>query len=371
MLRGLLLLLAGTGCAAGLLATPPMITIPASDPAVLYEGRLDAAAPAAPVVIWAGDRITVDFAGESLALVFGAATGQNFFNVTVDGTTEIVGVPEGPGHRFTWPRPLAAGWHRLEIFKRSEADAGHVAFRGLELAPGAIVRAAEPPAYRLRLQFIGDSITVGANNEDGAVDQWEDRRTHNHALSYGHLVSQALQADHRTVAVSGMGICEGFVPMLAGETWDKLYPRDHPARADLQAWVPDVVCVNLGENDDAFTRVNGRPFPAGFTAGYVALVKTVRAAWPGARIVLLRGGMGGGATSPELRVAWTAAVRELEAGDPLISHYVFKHWSQQHPRVSDHRAMAAELTAWFQRQPWMTALPAQPRPAGPPDTKLD
>lgn len=352
MLRDLSLLCVGAGCAASLVATPPMTTIPASDPCVRYEGRFDAAAPAAPVVIWAGSRITVDFGGDSLAVVFGAATGQNFFNVTVDGAAEIVGVPEGPGHRFAWPRPLGAGWHRLEIFKRSEADAGHVAFRGIELASAGAVRAAAPPAYRLRLQFIGDSITVGANNEDGAVEQWEDRRTHNHALSYGHLVSGALQADHRAVAVSGMGICEGFVPMTAGGTWDKLYPRDNPARADLRAWVPDVVCVNLGENDDVFTRVNGRPFPAGFTAGYVALIKSVRSAWPEARIVLLRGGMWGGAKGPELRAAWEAAARELEATDPRISHYVFKHWSEQHPRVSDHRAMAAELLMWLKARPW-------------------
>jgi lysophospholipase L1-like esterase len=354
MRRGLSLALAGACGAASLLANSPMIPIAASDPGFRYKGSFDRSEPA-PVVIWAGSRVSVDFSGDALALGFGAATGQNFFSVSVDGAVEIVGVPEGAGHRFVWPRPLAAGWHRLEIFKRSEADAGHVAFRGIELAPGAAVRAAAAPAYRLRLQFIGDSITVGANNEDGAVDQWEDRRTHNHALSYGHLVSQALQADHRAVAVSGMGVCEGFVPMHAGETWDKLYPRDRPGHIDLRGWVPDVVCVNLGENDDAFTRANGRPFPSGYTAGYVALVRAVRAAWPEAHIVLLRGGMWGGAQSPELRSAWEAAVRELETADPRISHYVFSHWSQQHPRVSDHRAMADELLRWLKSQSWARA----------------
>jgi hypothetical protein len=115
------------------------------------------------------------------------------------------------------------------------------------------------------------------------------------------------------------------------------------------------VCVNLGENDDAFTRANGRPFPAAFTAGYVALVKEIRGAWPEARIVLLRGGMWGGAKGPDLRAAWEAAVRELEADDPRITHFVFKHWSEQHPRVSDHRAMADELVRWLKAQPWARA----------------
>ncbi len=351
---GLLLSLA---CIAGdgFSSAGSMTMLSADDPRFRYEGRFDRSDPAQPVVIWAGDRITLDFDGGMLAVRFGAATGQSFFNVTVDGKTEIV---SGAQARFAWPHPLGPGRHRLEIFKRSEADAGHVAFRGVELAAGAQAWAPEPTRYRLRLLFLGDSITVGANNEDGAVDQWDDRRTHNHALSYGHLTSQALGADHRAVAVSGMGLCEGFVPMTAGETWDKIYPRDRPERADLGVWVPDVVAVNLGENDSAFTRANQRPFPAGFTSAYVALIRSVRAAWPEARIVLLRGGMWGGKKDPELRAAWNAAVRELEAGDPQVGHFVFAHWSEQHPRVRDHRIMAAELTAWLESQPFMNALGA-------------
>ena len=333
-----------------------MMFLSASDTRCLFEGRFDRANPAQPVCIWAGSRIRLDFESPALAVEFGPATGQNFCNVTVNGVTETVGILEGQGRRFVWPHPLETGRQRLEIFKRSEADAGHAVFTGVQLAAGAQAWAPEPSAYKLKMEFFGDSITVGANNEDGAVDQWEDRRTHNHAFSYGHLVSQALGADHRAVAVSGMGICEGFVEMRAGAVWDKLYPRANAPRADLAAWRPDVVGVNFGENDSAFPRANGRSFPAGFTAGYVALIRAVRAAYPDAQIVLLRGGMWGGANDPDLREAWTAAVCELEAGDPRISHYVFQHWSEQHPRVSDHRAMAAELTAWLKAQLFVRAF---------------
>jgi len=350
MLRCLFTLFSGLFFSAGMPAAPGLTLFSASDPRFRYEGRFDRANPAQPVAIWSGSRISLDFEGEALAVVFGAATGQTFFNVTVDGTTEIA---DGSAGRFVWPRVLRPGRHHLEIFKRSEADAGHVVFGGIELAAGAGAWAPPAPAYKARIEFLGDSITVGANNEDGAVDQWEDRRTHNHALSYGYLTAQALGADHRAMAVSGMGICEGFVPMVAGETWDRLYPRPPSPRADLAAWVPDVVCVNLGENDAAFTRNNHRPFPAGFTAGYVALGRAVRVAYPRAQIVLLRGGMWSGANSPELRAAWEAAVKELEAGDPHIAHYVFTHWTNTHPRVSDHRVMATELTSWLKGQSFM------------------
>jgi len=82
-------------------------------------------------------------------------------------------------------------------------------------------------------------------------------------------------------------------------------------------------------------------------------VRSIRAAYPRAEIVLLRGGMHGGARSAPLRAAWEAAARELEASDPAVSDFVFTHWSETHPRVADDRAMADELTAWLKRQPFL------------------
>lgn len=329
-------------------ATVPAMTLTtASDPAFLFEGRFDRRNPAEPVFIWAGDRIRADFTGGQLVLRFGRAEGQTYFDVTVDDATQVV---SGSAGRWVWPAPLADGRHRLKIVKRSEADAGHVVFLGVELAAGAQILAPAPPLYRLKIQFIGDSITAGANNEDGMEDQWEDRRTHNHLLSYGYLTSQALAADHRAMAVSGMGICEGFVPMIAADTWNKVYPRTGPLPADLASWVPDLVFVNLGENDDAFTRSQGRPLPTGYTDGYVRLIRAVRAVWPNAQIVLLRGGMYGGAQSGALREAWEKAVAEIERADPRVAHFVFTHWTKTHPRVADHRIMADELLAWLKTE---------------------
>jgi lysophospholipase L1-like esterase len=200
------------------------------------------------------------------------------------------------------------------------------------------------------MEFIGDSITVGACNEDGATDQWDDRSTHNAALSYAALTAQAFQADHRNTAVSGMGIVTGYVEMKAGQTWDRLYPSAASSRVDLSKWIPQIVFINLGENDDSYPKSHGQTFPETYTQGTVSLVHAVRAAYPKAHIVLLRGGMFGGAQSEPLRTAWQAAVTQLEAGDKAISHYVFTHWSSNHPRVADHRAMADELIAWLRLQ---------------------
>jgi lysophospholipase L1-like esterase len=346
-------------CAAAGASAPavvsPMQSIPAEDSRFRYEGRFDRSNPAAPVLVWQGSRIYIDFEGSAFALRFNWVEGQNFFDVTVDDTATVLAVNKADHTRLTFPQPLGPGRHHLTLFKRSEAAAGNARFLGIEIALGA--HAWVPPAttYKLKMQFIGDSITAGACNEDGPTDQWEDRSTHNNARSYGALTSIAFNADYRNIAVSGMGIVLGYVEPHAGQIWDRVYPVASSPRADLAAWTPDVVFLNFGENDDSFTTANKLPFPARFTENYIALVQAIRAAHPNAQIVILRGGMYGGANSEPLREAWSAAVRRLKAGDPRVHSFVFTHWSRNHPRVADDRAMADELSAWLEKQSFMQA----------------
>jgi lysophospholipase L1-like esterase len=331
------------------------LRIPAADARFRYEGRFDFSDSNTPVIIWQASRISLDFEGNTVGLLFDGARGQCFFDATVDGSNTIVEVREGQSAR---PATLA-GWgpgrHHLILFKRSEADAGSVRFRGVVLAAGARAWTAPPPAYRLRMEFFGDSITVGACNEDGPADQWENRRTHNAALSYAALTAAALSADYRNIAVSGMGVAAGWVDKRAGQVWDKIHPDPAAPRADLTNWIPQIVFVNFGENDDSYCRAHGQPFPAGYTDGYVALIHAIRAAYPAARIVLLRGGMYGGAQSAPLRLAWEAAVARLESTDPGISHFVFTHWTPTHPRVADDRVLARELITWLRQQDFTQA----------------
>jgi len=331
------------------------LQIPAADARFRYEGRFDFTNSNAPVIIWQASRIGLDFKGDMIGLLFDDARGQCFFNAEVDGSNTVVEVREGKPAQPATLSGFGPGRHHLALFKRSEADAGTVRFRGVELAAGGKAWAPPPPAYRLRMEFFGDSLTVGACNEDGDTDQWDNRRTHNAALSFAALTADAFSADYRNIAVSGMGIATGWVDKKAGAVWDKIYPDPASPRADLTQWVPRVVFVNFGENDDSYPRAHGQPFPAGYTDGYIALIHAIRAAYPTAHIVLLRGGAFGGAQSAPYRQAWESAVTQLEAADPAISHFVFAHWTGNHPRVADDRAMADELIAWLKQKPFMEA----------------
>ncbi len=329
-------------------------SIPPSHPEIRYEGRFDTRDRDDHIaIIWQASRIHLGFDGDSLELLFSDAKGQNFFDATIDGHTSIVEVREGSAPKNARFQNLGPGPHRLTLFKRSEADAGHVRFLGVKLAAGGKLLPLPAATPRLRFQFFGDSITAGACNEDGDTDQWEDRRTHNAANSYAAMTAAAFDADHRNISVSGMGISIGWVEKRTGEIWDRLYPEIGSPRADLTDWIPDAIFLNYGENDDSFTKAHDLPFPADFTERYVAVVRDIRRAFPSAHIVILRGGMAGGAQSERLRDPWERVVTQLEAGDARLTHFVFNHWSRTHPRVADARAMADELITWLRPQPFI------------------
>jgi len=344
-------------CAGLKRADKPPSVVSAAAPAFVYEGRINKGNPLAPVLIWQASRVTLEFEGEGLSLLFGKTFGQNYFDAEVDGVKHLVKAEAGMGTRWDYPGKLGKGRHKSVLFKRSEASAGTAVFLGAELAAGKALLPARPK-YGPAMLFFGDSITAGACTEDGATDQWEDRSTHNNAKSYAALTAAAFNADYRNIAVSGMGISEGYVEVKAGQVWDKLYPKASSPRAAL-SWTPDIIFVNYGENDYSFTRGQKLPFPPDFAAKYAALVKDIRGAWPKARIVLLRGGMNGGANGTELIAAWTSAADKLEAEDKLVSRFVFKHWTDNHPRAADAEKMAGELTAWLRAQDFAKAWPAR------------
>jgi lysophospholipase L1-like esterase len=334
-------------------ASPASLFVPASDPHFRYCGRFDLSDPASPAVIWEASTIGVDFEGDRLAVRFSGVTGQVFFNASVDGATTVVALREAiPDSTVALP-VSGPGPHRLVLFKRTEASAGNVHFSGIEIAPGAGVSSPAALKTRMRMEFIGDSITAGACAEDGEKDQWDDRSTHDAAVSWAAVTSAAFSADYRNTSISGIGLAAGFDDVLMGQVWDRTYPRASSPRADLGKWVPDVVLVLLGDNDDSYPRSKGLPFPDNFGEKYSALVRAIRAAYPRAHIVLLNGGMWAGTNSRELGAAWAAVVGSLESGDPGISHFTFAHWTMNHPRVADHRMLADELDRWLKGQPFM------------------
>lgn len=319
-----------------------------------YNGRIDFSNTRAPKLIWQGTVIKADFFGPTLVIGFDALQGTVYFNLNLDGKTSILKAENG---WLTIPVENA-GQHKVTLFKRTEASVGHVGFLGFSVK-NKVIKLVQAPSHAsninkpLRLLFYGDSITAGACNEDGAEDQWVNFKTHNSAKSYAAFTAKGLNADYRNISISGMGISVGYQPYIAEQVWNRLYPNPQAPLADLNLWQPNIVFLNFGENDDSFSHNQQNSFPKNYAAKYIQLVRNMRKAYPKSHIVILRGGMYGGAKSARLREPWEQVVKTLELSDSNIRHYVFKHWSSLHPRVADHKKMALELVAWVKSNPFL------------------
>jgi len=328
-------------------------TIAASDPRFRYEGRFDRSDPSGTVVIWEASRISLDFDGPTLNLLFSDNHDECFFNATVDGVTKIVELRQDhPAVNATFS-DLGPGRHHLKLFKRSEASAGTVRFKGVELAEGVHAWLPPAPEYKTSMEFIGDSIAAGACDEDGKDDQWTNHLTHNSAKSYTTLTAAAFDADFQNLSVSGIGIVTGYDAWTEPQIWGRVYEDSKSVKADLTQWTPRIVFVHLGENDGSYPKAHQQPFPTNFGEAYVGFIHGLRAAYPNAQIVLLQGGMWNGANNQELLSAWHDAVAKLESSDKKMAHFQFKHWTYLHPRVADHKALAKELIAWLKQQDFM------------------
>lgn len=115
---------------------------------------------------------------------------------------------------------------------------------------------------KLKIEFIGDSITSG----EGAMGNGEDEDWisffFSHVNSYPYLVSKKLDADYQVFSQSGWGVycswdnkpqfCipkyyEDVCSVLVHHDLDKYLVRE---KYDFSSFETDVVVINLGTNDD-------------------------------------------------------------------------------------------------------------------------
>jgi lysophospholipase L1-like esterase len=319
------------------------------DARLRWVGRIGSA-PGGKLLAWSGSELRARFTGDQLALRLAPLRGGiNHFTVEVDGRRHALAL-RGDG-AADWRLPLPAGEHELRLVKRTEASQAEAIFLGLRLAEGGHLLD-PPPPRPLRLEFYGDSITAGACNGDIGDDQYEDLSTHDGTRAYGALTAARLGADYAGIAVSGIGITATWDQLLMPQVWNRYAPRlDAPVAppvAPPDARAPDVVLVNLGQNDHGFPASKGQAIAPDFGPRYLAFVRGLRARYPRARLVLLAGGMTAWKEEPAIPRALGQAVATLRAeGDARVWTYTFQAFSWAHPRIDVHARMADELTRFL------------------------
>lgn len=139
--------------------------------------------------------------------------------------------------------------HTVKLLRVSEGDTPLV-LKSLKIF-GKNPEFRNPPAdKKLRLEFLGDSITAGfgvlASQDQATYYTYEQDST----CTYAYLTSELLDADIRTEAYSGQGVyrnCEGDV----GYQFKRIFDMAIRIKDgyDHSLWIPDVMIFNCGTND--------------------------------------------------------------------------------------------------------------------------
>jgi len=327
----------------GAVAGTPVLE-PVLEP-VRCSGRTGVSESGTPVLYWSGASVQARFEGTSLSVKLDDKTGNNFYDVIIDGhDTKPVILDCVPGvQTYTVVSNLAAGVHEVFLFRRTEGSDGPTVFLGFVLDEGATLKP-KPKRSERQIEFYGDSITCGMGIEapDDATDNSNAHR--NNYLAYGAVTARNLNAEYRCIARSGIGIIKSWFDLVMPDYWDRINPNDSVTQWDFTTWTPDVVVVNLFQNDSwLIGKMKPVPTEEQIVQSYMTFVAGIRAVYPRAHIVCALGSM----AATQEGSPWPGYIHQAveRLGDEKMSEcmFSFKGW-RKHPRVRHHRDMADQLT---------------------------
>ncbi len=334
-------------------------TIKADNPNFQYTGRIDFAVPDKPTLFWPGTYIKANFEGPLLMLMLDDKTGQSYYDVFIDEDYEhphLIDCLAG-SKVYLVSGSLADTVHSLLIFRRTEASTGPTKFLGIEINDGKTLLA--PPARpKHKLLFYGDSITCGYGDEapDNGAD--DNLTQENNFLAYGAVASRLLKADYMCVARSGIGIMISWFDMVMSQYYYRLNPDSSASHWDFNQYTPDVVVINLFQNDSWLlsTRDSSK-----ITTAYVTFVREIRLHHPNAFIVCSLGSMDATKAGSPWQGYIEGAVQYMRNidNDTNIGTYFFPFdpgWTK-HPRVRHHLVMGQNLAAYISgKMGWTTEV---------------
>jgi hypothetical protein len=238
-------------------------------------------------------------------------------------------------YSYTLAEGLEKGFHKIRVYKLTEAYESSVAYKSLKTDGYFWAR---PNDRKYKIEVYGDSISTGVDNlqnvEKGYLPQ-------NGCMTYAWLAAEKINADINVVARSGIGINWSWDMGIYMKTqYKRTYCAEHNFLGvktnpnwDFQSYVPDAVIVNIGTNDDACY--------SGFdeVAYITEMTKFCKALQDryGAKTKILLVVLGFG--SPHGTHFETIA-KQVPNTEPIFLAY----HGQVHPTVEEHECVANELT---------------------------
>ncbi|MNO18154.1 Endoglucanase E precursor [compost metagenome] len=306
-----------------------------------------------------GTKAEITLKGDAIA-----STGNNLARVgiSVNGKRVIDDQMDKPLKMYTVFESDTEQEVTIRITKLSEAAMSTVGIQEIAVDAADGIKPTIDNIHKI--EFIGDSITCGYGVDDEYELHSFSTATEDVTKAYAYLTAQQLEADYSMVSYSGYGIITGYtendqkltthllpdyyekVGKSDGKFEDRLLPQD--VRWDFNKFVPDLIVINLGTNDDSYTKDdNGRQTE--YAKEYVEFLKMVRLNNPHTPILCTLGIMG-----DRLYPYVEQAVKHYtqETGDSNITSMRFDvqladdgYAADYHPSQATHRKAAEKLTA--------------------------
>lgn len=333
--------------------------VDSSDSEIEYWGRTDMSDPDFIGLNWSGTSVKINFEGDSISALMQDDLGTNFYNVIVDSEAPYMLRVDSTKRYYSLASDLGDGKHSVEIFKRTEWDKGTTKFFGFKIS-GNSKLLSRSEEKSLKLEFYGNSITAGYAVEDPNGNNNPDSIYTNNYLSYASITARSLDAEYRCICKSGIGVTVSWFPLIMPELYGRTVPEDPTSRWDFSAYTPDVVVVNLFQND---SWIVNHPEDANYKArfgdstpddnfmvkSYKDFIESIRGCYPDAKIVCLLGNM----DITREGSKWIGIVKRAvdEISDPKIYRHVAPTKSGGgHPSIKEQEDLANSLIEFMKRE---------------------
>ena len=310
---------------------------------VLFTGRMDYKDPDGVRWDWAGCEVAFNTDADSMTI--GLKDGGNDYNVIVNCRISEVIRTRGNVQAYKLPLP-GSGVREVRITKRNGPNYGSGVLTGIELAQGARFYR-RPARPKRRIEFVGDSFTVGYGNEGPGKECSSLREYENNWLSFAGMTARELKAEAHMTAISGHGAVRNYgdTKQVSTDPVPFYYARTLKSvdkEWDFKKWQADVVVIKLGTND-----YSTQPHPEEdvFVKGMHALIKMLQSVYGGGvPIVLVTDEVGAA-----LKAAVSRVYREQQDKMANVSLVIFPkvidsdlgcHW---HPKVAAHENFTRTL----------------------------
>lgn len=320
-------------------------------------GRV-AVSDSATVFSWAGNSASINFTGTGVKALLRDEHGTNYFKVIVDGNVQPDIQLDSTKRLYTLVSGLPAGKHNLVLFKRGEWAFGKTWFYQFVLDQDTKIEAA-PVTKKRKIEFFGNSITCGYADLDTAGKDRGTSPFEDNYIAYAATTARYFDAEYSCIAKSGIGVLVSWFPLIMPEMYDRLDATDPNSKWDFKKYTPDVVVINLFQNDSWIVKQPQNPeFKHRFgttppiddkiVAAYRKMVKNIRNKYPKAQIICALGSMDATKDGSPWPGYIEQAVSELKDNNIKTHFFPYKN-TNGHPSKSEQKAMADDLISYIEK----------------------